>query len=167
MSLPKQNGGRSYFNSPNKLTTTGWEEVRIAFNSLNATKVNLGLTVFGGKNGTIWWDDISVIDTPSLNWLNRDDLPKSIKNTNRRKLTFGTDVRTPKDDKLGISGHTGAFDTHHQPPSIRITNTGNIKEGDIIEINGYHALPTANDQVSASWNHPEIYRRMRQVHQKL
>ncbi|WP_299312255.1 T9SS type A sorting domain-containing protein [uncultured Aquimarina sp.] len=167
ISLPKDNGGRQYYNGTNKLTTDGWEEVRIAFNSLNANKVDLALAVFGGIEGTIWWDDVSIIDTPVLNWINRNDLPKSIKHSNGQALSFGSDVNLPIDEQLGQSGFSGAFDTHHQAPKINIENTANIKEGDIVEIYGYHALPTAGGQISASWNNPEIYMRMRQIHQRL
>ncbi|WP_029489888.1 hypothetical protein [Aquimarina agarivorans] len=53
LSTPKPDGdGRRYFNRPNSLSLD-WTEVRIAFNSLNATSVNLALAVFGGQNGTI------------------------------------------------------------------------------------------------------------------
>ncbi|WP_298541590.1 T9SS type A sorting domain-containing protein [uncultured Aquimarina sp.] len=167
LSLPNDNGGRKYYNGSNNLTTVGWEEVRIAFNSLNATQVNLALAVFGGQQGTIWWDDIEVIDSPALNWLNREDLPKSLKHSNGQTLSFGSDVTPIKDDQLGISGFPGAFDTQHLAPKIIINNSANIKEGDIVKINGYHGLPTASGQISASWNHPEIYTRMRTIHQKL
>ncbi|AXT51266.1 T9SS C-terminal target domain-containing protein [Aquimarina sp. BL5] len=165
-SLLKSDGGRSYFNRPNNLTID-WTEMRIAFNSLNATKVNLGLSLFGGTNGSIWWDDIEVIDTPSLNWINRDDLPVSISKSNGQNLQFGNDVELPTDPKLGLSGFAGSFDTHHTPPKIIINSGVNIKEGDIVKITGYHGLPTASGQISASWNHPEIYNRMRTIHQKL
>ncbi len=167
ISLPKDNGGRIYYNGANKLTTNGWKQVRIAFNSLNATRVNLALAVYGGKEGTIWWDDVQVLDTPSLNWLNRSDLPRNIKHANGKVLSFGTDVDLPVDKQLGISGFAGAFDTQHIGPKIRINSNANIKQGDIVKISGYHALPTVSGQVSASWNHPEIYRRMRTIHKRL
>ncbi|AXT57974.1 T9SS C-terminal target domain-containing protein [Aquimarina sp. AD1] len=167
ISLPNDNGGRKYYNSPNNLTTEDWEEIRIGFNSLNATEVNLALAVFGGQQGTIWWDDLEIIDSPTLNWLNREDLPTSLKHNNGQTLTFGTDVAPISDDQLGVSGFSGAFDTQHLSPKILISSTTNIKEGDIVKISGYHGLPTASGQVSASWNHPEIYSRMRRIHQKL
>jgi len=167
ISLPKDNGGQQYYERPNQLTTVGWEEVRIAFNSLNATRVNLALAVFGGEEGTIWWDDVQVFDTPALNWINRNDLPRSVKHSNGQNLSFGADVELPVDTQLGISGFQGAFDTQHLAPEILIINTTNINEGDVIEINGYHALPTASGQISASWNNPEIYNRMRTIHQTL
>ncbi|WP_430905563.1 T9SS type A sorting domain-containing protein [Maribacter sp. 2-571] len=162
----KDDGGRSYFKSPNQFTLD-WTEVRIAFNSLEATRVNLALAVYGGTTGKIWWDDVEILDTPALNWLNRDDLPKSVQFQNGSPLDFGVDVAVPLDTKLGFSGYPGDFDTQHAPPKIQIINSGKIKEGDIVTINGYHGLPTAAGQVSCSWNNPETYERMRQVHQSL
>ncbi len=166
LSLPNDDGSRNYFNRPDNLTID-WTEMRIAFNSLNATQVNLGLSVFGGTNGSIWWDDVQVLDTPALNWINRDDLPVSIKRENGSNLSFGKDVVLPEDPKLGVSGFKGKYDTQHRGPKIVLGQNSGIAENETITISGYHALPTANGQVSCSWNHPEIYARMKQIHQTL
>ena len=166
LSTAKEGGGRSYFNSPKDLSLD-WTEMRIAFNSLSATEVDLGLTLFGGKSGSVWWDDFTILDTPTLNWLNRDDLPRSVVHNNGSSLAFAQDVALPDDEKLGRSSHGGTYDTHHQPPSVDIESSAKIKEGDIVNISGYHALPTQDGQVSASWNNPETYRRMRKIHQTL
>ena len=166
LSLPKQDGGRQYFNRPNNLTLD-WTQMRIAFNSLEATKVNLGLSLFGGQNGSIWWDDVVIEDSPTLNWLNREDLPKSIIKANGQALTFGSQVSLPVDELLGQSGFSGSYDTHHLAKNISILNANSILEGEIVSINGYHALPTSNGQVSASWNNPRSHELMRTIHQKL
>ena len=166
LSTPREGGGRTYFNRPNDLTLD-WTEVRIAFNSLNATEVNLALTVFGGQQGSVWWDDVSVLDTPVLNWLNRDDLPRSIAHRDGTALQFEQDVFLPVDEQLGQSRFPGSYDTQHSSPTVRIKSSARIQNGDTVAISGYHALPTANGQVSASWNNPEIYRKMRTVHQAL
>ena len=166
LSTPREGGGRSYFNRPNGLTQ-GWTEVHIAFNSLNATEVDLGLTVFGGQEGSVWWDDVSILDTPTLNWLNRDDLPRSVARDDGPPLRFNEDVFLPVDEKLGNSQYPGSYDTQHTPPAVRIKNSAAIREGDLVTISGYHGLPTANGQVSASWNNPETYQRMRTIHQTL
>ncbi len=166
LSTPKQNGGRSYFNKPSNLTID-WTEIRIAFNSLEATKVNLGLSLFGGQNGSIWWDEVTVEDSPTLNWLNRDDLPKSILKSNGQPLVLGTDVSLPIDELLGQSGFSGSYDTQHLATNVSILSSNQVAEGDVATINGYHALPTADGQVSASWNSPRTYELMRTIHEKL
>ena len=166
LSTPQAGGGRTYFNRPNNLTLE-WTEVRMAFNSLNATEVNVALTVFGGQQGSVWWDDVAILDTPVLNWLNRDDLPRSIAHRNGTALQFDQDVLLPVDNQLGQSRFPGSYDTQHTPPTIQIKSQANIREGDTVTISGYHGLPTANGQVSASWNSPETYQRMRTIHQTL
>ncbi len=166
LSTPKADGSRVYFNRPNNLTLD-WTEMRIAFNSLNATRVNLGLSLFGGSSGKIWWDDVTILDTPVLNWLNRDDLPTTIKREDGSALSFGKDAQRPIDGKLGQSGFPGKYDTHHRAPKILIGEASSIEENEVVTISGYHALPTANGQVSCSWNHPEIYARMRMIHERL
>jgi hypothetical protein len=166
ISLPRTDGTRSYFNRPNNLTID-WTEVRIAFNSLNATTVNLGLSVFGGRSGTIWWDDVAIIDSPFLNWINRDDLPVSISNTNGQAIRFGTDVQLPVDPKLGQIGYAGNYGTNHAAPVVNILNENTVKQGDTVKVSGYHAMVTASGQISCSWNSPAVYNRMRQIHAKL
>ncbi len=166
LSTPKADGSRTYFNRPNNLTLE-WTEMRIAFNSLNATEVNLGLSMFGGTSGKLWWDDVSLLDTPALNWLNRADLPVTVKRQNGTALSIGTDVQNIVDPKLGQSGFAGKYDTHHSVPKIRPGNESRIQEDEVVTISGYHALPTANGQISCSWNNPEVYARMRMIHERM
>ena len=166
ISKPSAKGGREYIGKPQN-ETLDWTEVRIAFNSQDAVLVNLGLSVFGGTTGTIWWDDVSISDTPTLNWLNRDDLPTSIRLENGRDLRFGTDVELPVDSLLGFSRYEGRYDTQHIAPQVAVLNPVSVREGAVLEISGYHALPTAKGQVSCSWNNAEVLDRLRRVHQKL
>ncbi len=166
LSTPKADGSRQYFNRPQNLNLE-WTEMRIAFNSLNATEVNLGLSMFGGTNGNLWWDDVSILDTPALNWLNRADLPIAVKRPDGTRLNMGTDVQDIVDTKLGQSGFAGKYDTHHIAPKIRVGTGSRIQEGEVVTISGYHALPTADGQISCSWNNPEVYARMRMIHERM
>jgi len=166
-STERDNGGRAYFNRPNDLSL-GWTQMKLAFNSLDATRVNLGLSVFGGQNGRVWFDDVSVQDTPSLNWLVRDDLPTAVRNqSSGRDLQFGSDVTPIVDNKLGDVPFPGSFETYHAPPAIKVASNANIDEGDIVSLSGYHALVTFNGQTSCSWNNENVFARMKQVHQTL
>lgn len=166
MSQPKTSGGRSYLKNVNNLNLD-WTEVRIGFNSLDATVVNLGLTVYGGYAGSIWWDDIEIIDSPFLNWINRDDLPTSI-TKDGIELLWDVNVEMPEDTLLGVSGFIGAYDTQHLAPEVTVISNSQVDEGDILKVSGYHALPTgSNAQVSGAWNNQDWLDKVKQVHQTL
>ncbi|UZO81049.1 T9SS type A sorting domain-containing protein [Aquimarina sp. ERC-38] len=168
MSLPKENGGRAYFNSADNLTIDDWTEMRIAFNSQEATLVRIALAVFNGSAGSIWFDDVKIEDTPALNWLNRDDLPISATlQSSGQALSFDTDIERPLDESLGQFSADLSYDTQHLAPEITLKENSKINDGDIVEISGWHALPTANGQVSGSWNHPQSFANMRLIHQRL
>ena len=168
MSLPKENGGRSYFNAANNLTIDEWTEVRVAFNSQEATRVKIALAVFNGTAGSIWFDDVKIEDSPTLNWLNRDDLPISatVKETGRA-LSFVTDLERPVDLLLGQSGFNGSYDTQHTAPTVSLKSNTTLNEGAIVELSGWHGMPTANGQVSGSWNNEQNFANMRLIHQRL
>lgn len=166
MSIAQEVGSRQYFSSPNDLSMP-WTQMRIAFNSLDATTVNLGLSIFGGQAGSIWWDDVSISDTPTLNWLVRDNLPRSVEKANGQSLGFGADVAPIVDAKLGMSAFEGNYDTYHAAPEVSIASSANIADGDTVLLNGYHTVVTQSGQVSCSWNSEETYAKMKQIHETL
>jgi len=166
MSTENPDGGRQYINSVQNYDLD-WTEVRISFNSLEATSVNLGLTTFGGTSGSIWWDDVEIIDSPFLNWINRNDLPVSM-TKNGQELVLGQDIQTPIDPLLGQVPYPGSYETHHAAPIVSVLDNTNLSQGDILKVSGYHALPTgSNAQVSGAWNNPDWLATVKQVHQTL
>ncbi|WP_029489890.1 hypothetical protein [Aquimarina agarivorans] len=110
---------------------------------------------------------MEILDTPTLNWLNRPDLTETATNSSGVNITIGSDIDPIIDPKLGNSSFPGSYDTQHLAPVINVRNTAKVKEGDVLRLSGYHALPTADGQISASWNNPAVYRRMRKIHEKL
>jgi hypothetical protein len=167
LSLPVADGSRSYFSSPKDLTRD-WTEVRIAFNSRQFDRVSLGLSTFGGRAGSIWWDDVAIADAPTLNWLVRDDLPRSAKlQADGSAVAIGSDIAEPVDPRLGQSGFTGAYATDHAAPQPAVLNAGRVSEGATVLLSGWHAQVTMRGQVACSWNNPRIYAQMRTVHERL
>jgi hypothetical protein len=167
LSVPAADGSRSYFSSPRNLTRD-WTEVRIAFNSRQFDRVSLGLSTFGGSAGSIWWDDVAITDAPTLNWLVRDDLPRSAKlQADGSAVAIGSDIAEPVDPRLGQSGFTGAYATDHDAPQPAVLNAGRVSEGATVLLSGWHAQVTMRGQVACSWNNPRIYAQMRTVHERL
>lgn len=167
LSLPTADGSdRQGFTSANNLSVD-WTEMKLSFNSQDKTTVDLGLTVFGGTSGSIWWDDVRIEDTPTMNWLVRNDLPRAAKAADGSALTLGADVAEPLDPKLGQIGYPGRYGNYHAPSYPAVLNAARLREGDTVLLSGYHTLVTMNAQVGCSWNSPQVIAKMRGVHQKL
>jgi hypothetical protein len=157
---------REYYNSPVNLTLD-WTEVLISFNSQDATTVRLGLSVFGGTSGSVWWDDVSIEDAPTLNWINRSDLPSSARLATGTNILIGTDMSQPTDPKLGVIGFPGRYGSYHPFVNPTILNSTKIREGDTVFLSGYHALSTRSSQTGCSWNTPGVVTAMRTIHDRL
>ncbi len=167
LSLPTPDGSdRQGFTAANNLSVD-WTEMKLSFNSQDKTTVNLGLTVFGGTAGSIWWDDVRIEDTPTMNWLVRDDLPRAAKTADGIAVQLGTDLAEPLDPNLGQLGYPGRYGNYHEPSYPAVLNPQRLREGDTVLLSGYHTLVTMNAQVGCSWNNPQLIAKMRGVHQKL
>jgi hypothetical protein len=167
LNLPRANpDDRDYLPRPQNFTRD-WTEVMVTFNSRDATSLRFALSVFGGTGGSVWWDDVSIEDVPTLNWLQRSDLPRSATRADATVLTLGADMAEPVDPKLGNIGFAGRYGAHHAPTMPAVLNGAKIRDGDIVLLSGYHALPAAEGQVACSWNSPAMFARMRTVHEKL
>jgi hypothetical protein len=167
LSLPTADGtDRQNFTSADKLTVD-WTEMKLSFNSQDQTSIDLGLAVFGGTAGSLWWDDVRIEDTPTMNWLMRDDLPRAAKAADGSALTLGVDVAEPLDPQLGQISYPGRYGNYHTPSYPAVLNAARLREGDTVLLSGYHTLITRQTQVGCSWNNPQVIAKMRDVHKKL
>lgn len=166
ISVPKSNGSRTYLQHL-KNKTLDWNEVKISFNSQDSTSTDLMLAAFNQSSGAIWWDDISIVDTPTMNFLKRDGLNVSVKKVDGTKLKIPDDIARPEDSSLGLSGYAGRYDNYHSVPSVKVNNSNKIRNGDILLLSGWHTMVTTTGQISASWNHPRVFQRIRKLHQKI
>ena len=156
---------RKYHRSPRNLTTD-WTEVKFAFNSGDFSgEAELFIALFGGREGTLWVDDVKIVDSPALNWVVRDDLPVSAKLADGTPLVFGRDIAPIVDEKLGQSAYQGNFDGYHAAPVIKPLPGGRVREGDTVLLSGWHAQIAATGQMACSWNNDEVHAKIRQVHE--
>ncbi|MFN8487973.1 MAG: hypothetical protein U0350_10295 [Caldilineaceae bacterium] len=156
LSLPLPDGTRNYFYAANNLTTD-WTEISVTFNSLNNTQVGLVLSVWGGRSGQVWWDDLRIDAVPTLNVLRRAGLPLTVKDASGRAFTEGADFATIRDPQLGIVPWPGGYDTYHTPPAITLPAASQIANGQTVYLSGYHALVFWGAQVGCSWNDEGIF----------
>ena len=166
LSSPAENGGRNFIRSAQNLDLN-WTQMRIAFNSQDNTSLRLMFALFEGSSGSLWVDDLTINDSPTLNWIQRDDLPVAARLQNGSVLTVGTDLNLLADPLLGEIGYTGRFGTYHDGPLPDVRNGGAVKDGDIVLISGWHAQVTAAGQIGCSWLSPGVRTLMRSAHQKI
>lgn len=165
-SLPQDNGKRNYIRKVNNLTTD-WTKQKLTFNTQGSTRVSVMLAVFGGTQGSIWWDNLHVRNKPLMNWLRRDDLPTTVTDSNGIALTENEDLAPVIDPNLGNITFPGSYDTYHKTGKISTIPTGKINNGNIVYLSGYHTQVTGRGQVGCSWHNPKVGELVSQVHERL
>ncbi|HVZ39008.1 MAG TPA: glycoside hydrolase family 20 zincin-like fold domain-containing protein [Candidatus Kapabacteria bacterium] len=131
------------FNVP--ATTSGWVRTEVVFNTLEESTVLLYAGVWGGRSGTIWWDDFDIRDAGLTNVLHRPGTPLHIRSSNgATEYHEGTDV-APIADPL-VAGSNGSYGPYHSPPTLRRTPGGAIHNGDTVILSWFHPVTTISDE---------------------
>ncbi len=149
-------GERTGIGSPRGLTTD-WIEQSVAFNSLDCTNVSVYAGVWGGRAGRIWWDDLRIDDAPLLNLVRRDSLPLVLAAADGAGLAEGRDVERVVDPGMGARPWRGCYDTHHEPPRIRLAAGSRVREGDRVRVSAWHTAIVNDGQVNCSLAEPAVF----------
>jgi Carbohydrate binding domain len=155
---------RTYTDGTQSLTTD-WTEMKIPFNTHDATTVRVALGAWGGT-GKLWVDDVRLENTPLLNVVRRDNLPLTAKTVDGQPLTEDVDMTEVVDPQLGQIFYSGNFDTYHREPVVRVARGSRLSEGDRVLISGYHAQVTTGGQVGCSWHDPRVIALMKEIHRQ-
>lgn len=137
--------------------TTDWVEQRVAFNSLDQTKVSVYLGAWGGQTGKIWWDDLRIDEAPTLNLLRRESLPLKIEGEDGNAYEEGKDFERIADERMGRDPWPGSYETRHEPPALKLTANSRIAPGQKVRFSGYHATLVLKEQVNCSLAEEKIY----------
>ncbi|MFO0941282.1 MAG: hypothetical protein U0930_10985 [Pirellulales bacterium] len=138
--------------------TQEWTQHHVVFNSLDLTEAQFYCGVWGGKNGTIWFDDVLFEEVAFLNLVRRDDCPLTIMSSDGERFEEGLDFESLVDPNLGNNPWLGEFDVYHQPPKLRLTPNSRIKNGMRLRASYYHTLTIHEGQVACSLDHPDVFR---------
>jgi hypothetical protein len=128
--------------------TQDWTRHHIVFNSQDNTKVRLYFGVWGGRNGTIWWDDGKFEPVAFLNVLRREGCPLSLS-----PLKEGADFDPIKDPKMGNVPWPGSYEVFHDSPKAKVKG----HEEERLTANYYHVAYTLEDQVAICLSEPKTY----------
>ena len=152
--------------------TQDWKRIDITFNSLEASKVNLYLGVWGGKRGKIWWDDVRVEPGGLVNVVRRKGAPLRATSADGQTVYGeGRDFEDARDPKLGMIPWPGGFTAWHEPPVVTLPQGSRIHEGQKVLLSYFHTAIIYEEQVMCCMAEPKVYEILRwqigQVHKHL
>ncbi|HIE52878.1 MAG TPA: hypothetical protein EYP85_14080 [Armatimonadetes bacterium] len=137
--------------------TQEWTQHHIIFNSLSYDEVRLYLGVWGGKGGTLWWDDARLEEVGLLNVLRRPGCPLTVKGEDRAVYEEGRDFEPVRDERLGVVPWAGEYEVYHQPPVLRLTPNSRLREGQRLRVSFYHPVVIYRGQVMCCLSEPKVY----------
>jgi hypothetical protein len=139
----------------------------LTFNTLEATKIRIGVGLEGARSGIIYWDDINIEPAGLANVLRRELTPFVVKSADGktvyeegRDFTYVEDPllgKAPMPDWLSYLPPGGSYDIWHEGPPIRVTKTSRIKDGEKLLVSYFHPHIVYGHQVNCSLEDPKVF----------
>jgi hypothetical protein len=138
--------------------TQDWTRFDVTFNSLSHDEILFYFGVWGGGEGTIWWDDGAIEPAGFVNLVRRPGAPVRLTSADGSvDYEEGRDVESLYDPLMGTRPWNGAYDAWHTPPEVRVPNESEIPDGAEILVDYYHTTTIYGDQVPASLTEPAVF----------
>jgi len=154
--LAAHDAALNYF-KPRVEKTQDWKRIDITFNSLEASQVNLYLGIWGGRGGTIWWDDLRVEPAGLVNVVRRAGAPLKVASADGSQVyAEGRDFQNASDSKLGMVPWAGGFSVWHEPPLPTLPSGSRIREGQKLKLSYYHTALIYDEQVACCMAEPKV-----------
>lgn len=146
--------------------TQDWTQLRYVFNSLGSEELRIYVGLWGGENGKLWIDDLSLEEVGLRCVLRRPGTPLTVVSENgQTAYEEGKDFAEVVDPKLRD------FRGNHEDPPLTILPGSRIKDGDRLRVSYYHGQAINESQVSVCMSEPELYeiwrREVRLIHERL
>ena len=121
-----------------------WTIHHVTFNSLSNSAVTLYFGVWGGHQGSIWWDDAAIAECGLVNVLRRPGTPLVVRTEDHRPLKEGTDFEPVRDPHLGNTPWAGEYTAWHEPPDLRVRG---LADGTRLRVSFFHPHIVYDGQV--------------------
>jgi hypothetical protein len=131
--------------------TQEWTHYDLVFNSLDHTNAQLYVGSWYGKDGKMWWDDLSIEEIGLVNVLRRPGCPVGVRSESGVAYEEGRDFETIVDPQLN------PWIAYHAAPKIRLTPQTRIQEGERLRVSYYHPLIVYEDRVTSCMSEPQIF----------
>ena len=149
--LPTDGKGAISFQTFRVKSTQDWKRYDLVFNSFEHREGRLYLGSWSGKNGKLWWDDISLQEIGLVNVLRRPGCPVTVRGEDGTTYEEGRDYQRIVDSMLN------PWHAFHEPPPIKLTSGGRIKEGARLRVDYYHPIIVYEDRVTSCLSEPKIF----------
>ncbi|NLH99234.1 MAG: hypothetical protein GX446_07050 [Chthonomonadales bacterium] len=136
--------------------TQDWKRYDIVFNSFDQTEANLYLGSWWGKDGKLWWDDLSIEEIGLVNVLRRPGCPVTVKGEDGTLYEEGRDFEPIRDPMLH------PWIAYHEAPIIRLKAGTRIKNGERLRVSYYHPIIVYEDRLTSCVSEPKIFEEWRE-----
>jgi len=137
-------------------STMPWQPIDVTFNSLSNSKVTFYIGVWGGKGGTIWWDNVKVEPAGLVNMIRRPGAPFKITSLDGKTIYIeDRDFSNAKDPLLGTNPWPGSYDSWHQAPVVDLPSDSRIRPGEIVKVSYYNMATVYDGQVTMCMSEPK------------
>jgi len=152
--------------------TMPWTTIDVTFNSLDNNEVLFYAGVWGGKKGTIWWDNFRIEPAGLVNLVRRPGAPFKVKDAKIGKVLIeGKDFDGAVDPKLGNIAWPGDYDVWHKGPVMTVPKDSQLKPGDRVLVSYSHTALVYDGQVTCCLAEPKVFEiikwQVQQVHKHL
>jgi hypothetical protein len=143
--------------------TQDWQQVDVVFNSLDHGQVTLYAGQWGGRSGILWLDGLALEELGPVNVLRREGCPLTVASADGRTIYEESKDFLPfRDPKLGQEPYAGEFNFRHPAPTLQLTPTSRIKDGDRLRVSWYHPVLVHGSQVMCCLSEPKVYEVLRE-----
>ncbi|MBM3493730.1 MAG: hypothetical protein FJX72_05330 [Armatimonadetes bacterium] len=149
--LSKDAGRQISFQTFRVERTQDWKRYDIVFNSFDQTEANLYLGSWGGKDGKLWWDDLSIEEIGLVNVLRRPGCPVTVRSETGTTYDEGKDYEPIRDPILH------PWIAFHEAPIIRLRPGTRIKDGDRLRVSYYHPIIIYEDRLTSCVSEPKVF----------
>ena len=136
--------------------TQDWKRYDLVFNSQDASNGLLYLGSWGGKDGKMWWDDLTIEEIGLVNVLRRPGCPVTVRGENGTVYQEGRDF-----DKI-VDPQLHPWRAYHEPPLIKLTANSRIADGARLRVSYYHPIIIYEDRITSCVSEPKIFEEWRQ-----
>jgi hypothetical protein len=122
--------------------TQDWTTHHVVFNALSNTEAQIYFGCWGGRSGSLWFDDAALEEVGLVNLVRRDGAPFRMKTEDGTTLSEGKDFARISDPKMGVTPWKGSYDIYHEPPALKVS----LPDGMRLRVSYYHAVTVNEDQ---------------------
>ena len=141
--------------------TQDWRQHSALFNSLDNAEVGLYIGIWGGRDGTMWIDDVSVREVAGVNLLRRDGCPLRVTSADGATVyEEGRDFERWAYPKMGRVPWPGSYEVVHPEPPLVLAAGSRIKDGETLNVSFFHTAVVHSGQVSCCLTHPDVFKHL-------